>query len=143
MAQGGGGVGAYINSSLKYVILDHEVTPTESLWLETDLNGRKITVGIIYRKPNTDIDQFQNSLLLTLKRLKIDKANVVLLGDFNINVLHKEGIDMKAEQFLTSLQCLGMQQLITSPTRVTKTTSSLIDHVYTNVTISSIHAGVI
>ena len=66
----GGGVGAYIHSSLKYVILDHEVTHTESLWLETDLNGRKITVGIIYRKPNTDIDQFQNSLLVTLERFK-------------------------------------------------------------------------
>ena len=50
---------------------------------------------------------------------------------------------MKAEQFLTSLQCLGMQQLITLPIRVTKTTSSLIDHVYTTVTISSFHAGVI
>ena len=62
------------------------------------------------------------------------------MGDFNINLLDT---DQKVEQFQTALHCLGLEQLITTPTRVTKLTSSLIDHAYTNVNSSKIHAGVI
>ena len=133
----GGGVGAYIRSSIKYSTLDYDVLHAESLWFDMNVNGCRVIVGIIYRKPNTDISEFQDSLLNVLGNLKIDKLQCILLGDFNINLLVS---DNKVEQFQSGLQCMGMQQLITSPTRVTKNTSSLIDHIYTNLIASGIHA---
>ena len=136
----GGGVGAYIRSSLKYVIQNFEVTNAESLWLQMNINMKKVIVGIIYRKPNTDVDECQNSLLDILSLLKIDKVNCILMGDFNITFLDS---DQKVEQFKTALQCFGLEQLITTPTRVTKLSSTLIDHAYTNFSTSTVHAGVI
>ena len=47
----GGGVGAYIRSSLKYNLLNHAVMFAESLWIERNDSKHKIIVGIIYRKP--------------------------------------------------------------------------------------------
>ena len=41
------------------------------------------------------------------------------------------------------IESIGMKQVISSPTRVTNSTSSVIDHVYTNVYNLAIHSGVI
>lgn len=137
----GGGVGAYIHSSLKYRLLGNfEVAHAESLWLEVVINEKKIIIGVIYRKPNTDIHEFQDSLLSIVHDLKLDKSQCVLTGDFNINLL---GDEMAADNFLTSMQCIGMHQLINFPTRVTQHGFSLIDHIYTNMNVPSIHAGII
>ena len=54
----GGGVGAYIKSNLKYTVLNKQVCHSESLWLKVLHDNSHIIVGIIYRKPNTDISEF-------------------------------------------------------------------------------------
>lgn len=136
----GGGVGAYIRSCLKYSLLNFEVVNAESLWLDVSVSKKRTILGIIYRKPNTDVFEFQNSLSTVLSHLKIDKVQCLLMGDFNINFLDS---DQKVEQFKTTMECLALKQLITTPTRVTRDTSSLIDHAYTNYSSTKIHAGVI
>ena len=137
----GGGVGAYIRSSLKYNLLNHAVMFAESLWIEIN-SKHKIIVGIIYRKPNTDLDQFQISLLSVLDNLSVDKSNVILVGDFNVNLL-QTCIDGKAVELLTSLESTGLHQIITTPNRVTRDSSSLIDHIYTNISKYKMHSGII
>ena len=62
-----------------------------------------------------------------------DNQEVYILGDLNINLINNQkhtpnGI--KRYQEFCSLH--GLQQLITSPTRVTDNSSSLLDHVPTN-----------
>ena len=52
----------------------------------------------------------------------------VLLGDLNKNLLNEE-IDRDWGNFITSL---GLTQLVNEPTRVTKDSTTLIDHIYTN-----------
>ena len=137
----GGGVGAYINTSLKYTRLEYRVIHAESLWLHIDITDNvKVTVGIIYRKPNTNVKEFQDDLLSVLQEMRVDKHKCVLLGDFNVNSLSEEDT---VEEFLTSLQCIGLDQLIQSPTRVTKESATLIDHIYSNINISEIHSGII
>ena len=49
----------------------------------------------------------------------------------------------KSYDYLSMIESIGMQQVISSPTRVTNSTSSVIDHVYTNVYNLAIHSGVI
>ena len=138
----GGGVGAYIRNVLNYTRLDYNVTHTESLWLTINQNCLdKIVIGIIYRKPNTDVDQFQSSLLGVLEEVNVGKTSIVLIGDFNIDV--SQTIDQKIYDYLSMIESIGMQQVISSPTRVTNSTSSVIDHVYTNVYNVAIHSGVI
>ena len=55
-------------------------------------------------------------------------AELLLLGDFNVNMF------LSQPSWESTLNMLGLQQLITSATRVTKSSSTLIDHIYTSDT---------
>ena len=128
----GGGVGAYIKANLKYNILSKKVCHSESLWLKVLRDNSPIIIGIIYRKPNTDISEFQESLIDVLHDCKIDSHDCILMGDFNIH-LHLNANDHVANTHISVLQCIGLEQIISSPTRVSQTCSLLIDHIYTNM----------
>ena len=136
----GGGVGAYIHSSMKYKVLNGHVLHAESIWIEIEIDKKALIIGVIYRKPNTDVTEFQNSLTSTLETMKVDKTCCALMGDFNINIQNQEP---SVDRFVTSLNCMGLQQLIKESTRVTNSSASLIDHIYTNMLSNHIHAGVI
>ena len=58
--QRGGGVGAYIHSSVPYKVLSPslEVKHAESLWIEASFEKQTFLIGIIYRNPNTDVLAF-------------------------------------------------------------------------------------
>ena len=62
-----------------------------------------------------------------------------MLGDFNKNLLNQHK-DLEWENFATSL---GFSQLVCEPTRVTDTSSTLIDHIYSNFdeNITSVHVS--
>ena len=61
--QRGGGVGAYIHSSVPYKVLSPslEVNHAEYFWIEASFEKQTFLIGIIYRKPNTDVLEFQES----------------------------------------------------------------------------------
>ena len=63
---------------------------------------------------------------------------MILLGDFNKNLLNNHK-DIEWENFVTSL---GLSQLVCDPTRVTDTSSTLIDHIYTNFDENVAHVNV-
>ena len=62
--------------------------------------------------------------------------DMLLLGDFNLNLLEKEAKTSYIKSWLGLVDSYGLTQMITKPTRVekrnTKITSTLIDHIYTN-----------
>ena len=55
-----------------------------------------------------------------------NNENILLLGDFNINLFKQP----PAWNNITSL--FGLDQLVEEATRVTKSGATLIDHIYTN-----------
>ena len=134
----GGGVGAYIKSNLKYDIVDISVCHTESLWLHLFVGEKIIKIGILYRKPNTDIKEFQDSLVDTLYQLKLDRHQCIIMGDFNIDLMSNTTDDFK-----TSMQSFGLEQVIAYPTRKTKFTETLIDHIYINFNVGVNCAGIL
>ena len=62
------------------------------------------------------------------------------MGDFNIDVAKP---DNNARNFVSRMQCLHLEQLISVPTRITNTSKSTIDHIYTNICSCQIDAGTI
>ena len=61
-----GGVGAYINNNLKYVQrrdLQFKMHGCEKTWLEILGKRQKIIIGIVYRHPQYNIDDFLNHFL--------------------------------------------------------------------------------
>ena len=53
------------------------------------------------------------------------------MGDFNINLLKYDCCNF-ANQFFNQLSSSGYTPLITKPTRITKSTATLIDNIFTN-----------
>ena len=49
----------------------YDINFAESLWLEVQIDTCTVVVGVIYRKPNTDINRFQESLLPMLEKIKV------------------------------------------------------------------------
>ncbi|CAH2210661.1 jg17509, partial [Pararge aegeria aegeria] len=121
----GGGVGFYIKKTIKIKILDHpNLQPVEQMWLTTKINGKRITIGSAYRPPWQDVNLFLEALTQSVTNFS-DCDNIVLLGDFNINLLNP--YDNKSKLFNDFIQCVNLAQLVTDPTHYTDHSKTLID----------------
>lgn len=85
---------------------------------------------LIYRPPVDSLKpQFIRSFESLLFQIERDNVESIILGDFNIDL----NISDKITSSLSSLtSSFGYKQLITEATRVTLTTSTLIDHIFTS-----------
>ncbi len=87
----------------------------------------------MYRRPDSknlisffpELNLFLSSIVSYLKVHK----EVYILSDMNINLMDKNSLGSK---LVSGFQEYGYTQLITEPTHHTKTSHSLIDHIYTN-----------
>ena len=137
----GGGVAMYLHSELRYTRMrDIAIPNTESLWMNVEHGNTHIIVGTVYRKPGGKIDDFCNSLNDVLHQMSLDRNECIILGDFNINLLSE---DDKTSEYISMMECYGLQQLVKTPTRITRHSSSLIDHIYSNISSCQISAGTI
>ena len=69
------------------------------------------------------------------------KYDVYILGDFNIDFF-KYASHQPTEKYLDMLYSNDIIPVITKPTRITDHTKTLIDHIYTNTSISQIVSGI-
>ena len=73
-----------------------------------------------------------------LEILNKENKEGVVMGDFNIDLLQFSNDD-----FINNTFSQTFVPVITKPTRVTHTSSTLIDHIYTNNVTSTSHSGII
>ena len=129
----GGGVGILIKRDIRYHTLDKVKFVSvefESLFVLLELlNGDKFVMGSIYRPPNTNASLYNSeygSLLCSLKKLN---ARTIVLGmDHNMDLLHCNK-HQKTEDFIQINLDHLMFPTITRPTRITKSTATLIDNI--------------
>ena len=124
-----GGVFAYIREDLAFNtrqdLNNHDL---EDLWFEILLpKSKPLYVGICYRTNNNN--SFLNCLESTLSKLRSD-CDVLILGD--INICLKKNKSKLCKEYKGLLKLFGCKQIIESPTRITETCSSLLDHIITN-----------
>ena len=81
----------------------------------------------LYRSPAVTFEWYDSfvQMLDGVYKAK-NHADVIILGDFNIDMLKPHSC------WDSALALFGLAQLITSPTRTTPTSTSLIDNIYTN-----------
>ena len=90
-------------------------------------NSKNILLNLVYRPPHSDRKEFQNYFRNNF--FKQENKDVILTGDFNINVLYFN--DNKAVQdFINQMFCYSMVPTFNKPTRVTKKSISAIDHFF-------------
>lgn len=114
----------------------------ESTFAEICLTNRKnIIVGCIYKHPHMDIDLFNNEFLSPLlKKTSKENKTIILLGDFNINLLSCN-TEISHSNFLDRLGEYQILPAITLPTRITDTSSTLIDNIFVSPTNYSSISG--
>ena len=99
--------------------------------------SKKILVASIYRHPFSDIALFVQSLNNKIADLDISNHNAYLLGDFNFNISMNR-LSFVAQNYLDMLASNLMCLIITQPTKVANTSSTIIDHFITNCSSQSI-----
>jgi len=124
--QRGGGICVFVKSQLSVTVL-HSFIPqlTEQLWLAIEINDISYAVGTFYRPPKQNIDDFINEFEECLGEIVPQFNNVVCCGDFNVDFLQvSSGLTKKLQ---SSLESFGLKQLVNKPTRLSKTTATLLD----------------
>ncbi len=120
----GGGLVVYTQESLSCnTLLSHK--QIEMLILEVSTSNLNLTCALVYRPPSSDAT-ILHEIEESLERLPATKTkSLLLIGDFNIN------ITVTSNPILSSIQAThNLKQVISTPTRNTLTTQSLIDHAY-------------
>ena len=131
-----GGTSIYIKKPLVFDRRDdlenimYKPKELESVFVE--LAGKKNQIyGCIYRHPCMDIDDFNEYLKNLLKKVEREKKLVYLMGDFNLDLLQTENNDKIGEYYDILTSHLFVPH-ITLPTRITSTSKTLIDNIFSN-----------
>ena len=140
----GGGVACYIRSDLCFNSRNIFSNSIDHIFFDLIIPKMKpISIGIFYRPPNAN--NFLESFINDLKQIDFKKSEAYFLGDFNINLLLNDKFVLKENQSVTFRnfnspfvskykelwQTFSLKEIIQEPTRVTSTTSSLLDHILT------------
>ena len=105
----------------------------ESTFIEIiNPHKKNIIVGCIYRHPSMDLHEFNNEYLIPFMEIlnKEDKKKF-LQGDFNVDLL-KIDEDPRSSTFFDTLTSKLFVPHIIHPTRITPTSKTLIDNIFSN-----------
>jgi len=91
-----------------------------------------VVIGNIYRNPGAQLQQFCESLCSSIEILNRSKTKYVLLGDTNID-LTKFNLVSSITNYVNSLFSVGCTFHIDKPTRISSSSATCIDHVYSNL----------
>ena len=116
---------------------------------------KPIAIGIFYRPPNEN--DYLNIFSNEFQQIDSKTNEIYLLGDFNINLLQngkfilKENQSYKLKSSSSALvnkykefcQTFSLTEIIKEPTRITCSTSTLPDHIFTNSSEKVSQKGVV
>lgn len=127
----GGGTCIFIKEGIK----SKRVSNFDNLMCEEHFEGsiveieNNVIVICLYRNPKSKLEILFEKLETILNYFYNRNTNVIILGDFNINLLDDNS---KKRQFLDLLLPYGLETMINSPTRVTYRSQSAIDQLIIN-----------
>jgi len=136
-----GGIGLFIKEGIDYRVRDDLSVfiphVYESLFIEIPSKSHKPNhiVGVVYRPntpPRANMDIFTNTFHVTMNIINTENKTSVIMGDLNIDLLKYYTHD-NTNEFVDQVITNGFIPVILKPTRVDKSSATLIDHIYTNI----------
>ena len=119
----------YVHKSIENSVrcsLDLETEAIECIWVEIKDSKRKpLLVGYVYRNPASS-QGWPDDFISMMDKVTECNANILLLGDFNIDLFKQP------PAWNNTTVLFGLEQLVEEAARVTKSSATLIDHIYTN-----------
>ena len=114
----------------------------EAVWIEIKTKkNQNIILGCTYRHPhNSNIDDYTSYMKSCLAILNKENKEIYISGYFNIDLL-KYDSNNKYQEFYNQMTTSGFLPQILQPTRITETSSTIIDNIYTNNLTNDITSG--
>ena len=135
----GGGVAFFYKNNLDIrVVPKYHDKHLEALWVELVLHSQRLLLGCVYRPP--DYGVFYNYFKIILEKIWLKRKNVMIMGDFNSDLLSNNDNSRKLSQLLSSF---NYKNLIKKPTRVSETSSTLLDLMIVSNPCKILTSGVI
>ena len=130
----GDGVAILIGNKLRYKIREDLSTFYEAVFeniiIEVEHSKKLTIVCSPYRAPNSSEAEFNHYYKQLLGKLILERNKTFLIGmDQNLDLL-KSHIHLQTETFLENTLNANLIPTITIPTRITKSSATLIDNVY-------------
>ena len=118
----GGGLCIFLLESLSYKVRDDLAVNSrgiEYLCVEAfNKNSKSILLNLAFRPPNGDPNELENHFNNILSKREITNKELVLVGDFNINVLDFNESKM-VQSFVNLMFRHGLIPTVNKPKRVT------------------------
>ena len=135
ITNGGGGVCFYVKNSINFTIRnDLNIDTLENLCLEIQKpRSKPFVVATWYRPPDSPIGIFSPFETL-IGKLDSENIEYYLMGDLNCDMIATR-YNNNTCKLMSITDIYGLQQLITEPTRITPTSATLIDVIYTKKNI--------
>ena len=131
----GGGLLAYVRTALDVYVQTAECLSNKDIeiqWIKIKKkNTKTILLANIYRPPTGKVEQAIKVIEKGLAALRELNDEIVILGDFNIDYKNKMSINYRKLKFFERSNSLDQQ--ISTTTRNTLNSSSLLDIVFTNM----------
>ena len=98
-------------------------------------------MGCLYKPPHVSIAKFNEKCNDICFSLSNTNKDVYLLGDFNINLGDSCSNNHHTQEFKNILFSNSFVPLIYKPTRINNNSATIIDNIFTNVSIEQIVAA--
>ena len=129
----GGGVGFLIQTNVihrqRHDLELNKYTPScEHSCIEIKGDTKNIIISSMYRPPNTDVNDFLTKFKSILNNIKRSGLESIIGLDHNLDLL-KQAVHTKTQEFLECILDQNMLPTVTKPTRISKTSATLIDNI--------------
>ena len=100
--------------------------------IEPNLKNKNKIIGGIYKHPNIPVAEFTGDFINPLlEKLPHKKKEIILMGDFNINILNCDS-DENTTDFMDTMDASLLYPIFNTPTRITATSKTLIGNIFYN-----------
>ena len=132
----GSGVGIYINKKLKFNRLEEvSCLSAECCRIELLIGKKWLVLVSLYRPPNGALANFNKSFKQMVDEWRRANKYVIIGTDHNLDFLKTER-HLQTQIFLEKIFDSRLLPMITRPTRITKSTATLIDNILVDQTLT-------
>ena len=131
-----------VRSSVNFIQRnDMSIADLENLCIQIQKpNSKPFLVATWYRPPNSSVDKF-DYFETFIDMLDAENAECYLLGDLNCD-LGSPALESSSRSLTGITELYDLHQLMSEPTRITETSSTMIDLIFTNTPDKIVCTGV-
>ena len=125
--KGGGGIVVYIRESLPSYSSKTKTKEMEAILVDFQVGKQHISLLCGYKPPSVNNNIFTDEMYTLLDAAISNRPNIICLGDLNCDILHPLDNGKEELAWLDICDIYDLQNLITAPTRISRTKQSCID----------------